>query len=113
RIAQCLYVGLASDTGAFRYQNTTPRALRLAASLVEHGARPAATADELYGRKSEASLRILGLALTSLEKRAQGQVGAITISRDMFARARATPEDADGIVQFAKSLDGTRVGILI
>jgi phosphoesterase RecJ-like protein len=113
RVAQCLYVGLASDTGAFRYPNTTPHALRLAAKLVEHGARPAATADELYGRKSERSLRILGLALSSLESYARGQVGAITITREMFERAHAAPEDADGIVQFAKSLDGTRVGILI
>jgi len=112
-VAECLYVGLASDTGAFRYQNTTPRALRLAARLVEHGARPSTAADALYGRKSEASLRILGLALASLEKRAGGQVGALTISRDMFDRAGATPEDADGIVQFAKSLDGARVGVLI
>ena len=112
-VAECIYVGLASDTGAFRYQNTTPRALRLAARLVEHGAQPATAADALYGRKSEASLRILGLALASLEKRAGGQVGALTISREMFERAGATTEDADGIVQFAKSLDGARVGILI
>ena len=111
--ADCLYVGIASDTGAFRYQNTTPRTLRLAARLVERGARPSATADALYGRKSEASLRILGMALASLEKRGGGQVGALTISRDMFDKAHATPEDADGIVQFAKSLDGARVGVLI
>ena len=112
-VAECLYIGLASDTGAFRYQNTTPRALRLAARLVEHGARPSTAAEALYGRKSEASLRILGLALSGLEKRAGGQVGALTISREMFDRAGAGPEDSDGIVQFAKSLDGTRVGVLI
>lgn len=111
--AECLYVGLASDTGAFRYQNTTPRALRLAARLVERGAKPSVAADELYGRKSEASLRILGLALASLEKRGGGQVSALTITRDMFEKARATAEDADGIVQFAKSLNGARVGVLI
>ncbi|MGH7681296.1 MAG: DHH family phosphoesterase [Candidatus Eiseniibacteriota bacterium] len=111
--AECLYVGIASDTGAFRYQNTTPRVLRLAARLVERGAKPSATADALYGKKSEGSLRILGLALASLEKRGGGQVGALTITHEMFEKARATPEDADGIVQFAKSLNGARVGVLI
>jgi bifunctional oligoribonuclease and PAP phosphatase NrnA len=111
--AECLYAGIASDTGGFRFANTTPRALRLAARLVERGARPAFTADALYGRKSEGSLRILGLALTSLESRAGGQVGVITIRKDMFDRARALPEEADGIVQFAKSLNGARVGVLI
>jgi phosphoesterase RecJ-like protein len=112
-IAACLYAGIASDTGAFRYLNTTPKILRLAARLVEEGADPAMTAEALYARKSAGSLRILGLALASLESRAGGQVAALTISRDMFDRANATPEDADGIVQYAKALLGSRVGVLI
>jgi len=112
-IAAGLYAGIASDTGAFRYLNTTPKILRLAARLVEEGADPAFTAEALYARKSAGSLRILGLALASLEARAGGQVAALTISRDMFDRARATPEDADGIVQYAKALLGSRVGVLI
>ena len=112
-IAASLYAGIASDTGAFRYLNTTPKILRLAARLVEEGADPAMTAEALYARKSAGSLRILGLALASLESRASGQLAALTISRDMFDRARATAEDADGIVQYAKSLLGARVGVLI
>lgn len=112
-VAQCLYAGIASDTGGFRFQNTTPRALRLAARLVEHGAKPFLTAEALYGRKSGASLRILGRALASLESRSGGQVGILTISREMFQEAGASPEDADGIVQYAKTLAGTRVGVLI
>ena len=112
-IAACLYAGVASDTGAFRYLNTTPKILRLAARLVEEGADPALTAEALYARKSAGALRILGLALASLEATAEGQVAALTISREMFDRAAATPEDADGIVQYAKSLLGARVGVLI
>jgi len=112
-IAQCLYVGLASDTGAFRFQNTTPKALRLGARLVDHGAKPAETAEQLYAQKSAGSLRILGLALASLESRAGGKVSAMTIARSRVDRAEATPEDADGIVQYAKSLLGARVGVLL
>src|SRR5262249_20979732 len=66
-IAQCLYTGLASDTGAFRFQNTTPKALRLAARLVDHGAKPSIVSDWLYAKRTAGSLRILGLALASLE----------------------------------------------
>jgi len=112
-IAQCLYVGLASDTGVFRFQNTTPKALRLGARLVDHGAKPAEAADWLYAQKSPGSLRILGLALASLESLAGGSICALTISRSMFDRAEATPEDADGIVQYAKSILGARVGVLL
>ncbi len=111
--AECLYAGLLSDTGGFRYQNTNPRALRLAARLLERGARASRVADALYATKSAPTLRILGLALSSLETRCGGAIAALTISRDMFEKAGATPEDADGIVQYAKSLAGARVGMLI
>lgn len=112
-IAECLYTGIVSDTGGFRYANTSPRSLRIAARLVERGARAARVAEALYATKTAPSLRILGLALASLETRSGGQVGAMTISLEMFGRAGATPEDADGIVQYAKSLVGARVGVLI
>lgn len=111
--AVCLYTGILSDTGGFRFQNTTPRALRLAARLAEHGASAASVAEELYMKRSASSLRILGLALASLEERNGGQIGALTITREMFERARASVDEADGIVQFAKALEGTRVGVLI
>jgi phosphoesterase RecJ-like protein len=111
--AACLYAGIASDTGAFRFQNTTPHVLRLAADLVERGADPSRTALSLFGRKSPASLRVLGLALASLESRASGKVSVLTISRAMFDQAQAAPEDADGIVQYAQSVNGALIGVLI
>jgi phosphoesterase RecJ-like protein len=111
--AQCLCTGILSDTGGFRFQNTTPRALRLAARLADRGASPALIAEHLYMKRSAGSLRILGLALASLEERDGGRIGAMTITREMFDRARASAEEADGIVQFAKALAGTRVGVLI
>lgn len=111
--AACLYAGIASDTGAFRFQNTTPHVLRLAARLVERGADPSRTALSLFGRKSPASLRVLGLALASLESRAAGRVSVLTISRAMFDEAKAAPEDADGIVQYAQSVNGALIGVLI
>jgi len=112
-IAEGLYAGILSDTGGFRYANTSSRTLRVAARLVERGARASLVADALYATKTAPSLRILGMALASLETRSGGRIGAMTISRDMFEQAGATPEDADGIVQYAKALAGARVGILV
>jgi phosphoesterase RecJ-like protein len=112
-IAECLYTGILSDTGGFRYANTSSRTLRVAAKLVERGARAPLVAEALYATKTAPSLRILGLALASLETRSGGRIGAMTISRDMFETAGAKPEDADGIVQYAKSLAGARVGLLV
>ncbi|HYQ89926.1 MAG TPA: bifunctional oligoribonuclease/PAP phosphatase NrnA [Candidatus Binatia bacterium] len=112
-IATCLYTGILSDTGSFRYANTSARTLRASARLVEHGAPAAAVAEALYATKTAPSLRILGLALASLETKGGGRIGAMTISREMFERAGAKPEDADGIVQYAKALVGARVGVLV
>ncbi|HEY2924627.1 MAG TPA: bifunctional oligoribonuclease/PAP phosphatase NrnA [Candidatus Eisenbacteria bacterium] len=112
-IAECLYTGILSDTGGFRYANTSSRTLRVAARLVERGARASRVAEELYATKTAPSLRILGMALASLETKSEGRIGAMTISRDMFERAGAKPEDADGIVQYAKALAGARVGLLV
>ncbi|HYQ96686.1 MAG TPA: bifunctional oligoribonuclease/PAP phosphatase NrnA, partial [Candidatus Eisenbacteria bacterium] len=112
-IAEGLYAGILSDTGGFRYANTSSRTLRVAARLVERGARASLVAEALYATKTAPSLRILGLALASLETRSGGRIGAMTISRDMFEQAGATPEDADGIVQYAKALAGARVGVLV
>jgi len=112
-IATNLYTGILSDTGGFRYANTSARTLRVAARLVEHGAAAADVAEALYATKTAPSLRILGLALASLETKSGGRIGAMTISRSMFEEAGATPEDADGIVQYAKALAGARVGVLI
>ena len=112
-IAECLYTGILSDTGGFRYANTSSRTLRVAAGLVERGARAPLVAEALYATKTGPSLRILGLALASLETRSGGKIGAMTISRAMFEKAGAMPEDADGIVQYAKALAGARVGVLV
>jgi len=112
-IATCLYTGILSDTGGFRFANTSARTLRVSARLVEHGAESARVAEAIYATKKAPSLRILGLALASLETLSQGRIGAMTISRAMFEEAGAKPEDADGIVQYAKALAGARVGVLI
>ena len=112
-IATCLYTGILSDTGGFRYANTSARTLRVSARLVEHGAQAPAVAEALYATKTAPSLRILGLALASLETRSEGRIGVMTISRAMFDEAGAKTEDADGIVQYAKALAGARIGVLI
>ncbi len=63
-VATCLYVGLVSDTGRFQYSNTTPGVLRLAAALVEAGARPEVVGRHLYGEAPFAYLTLEGDVLT-------------------------------------------------
>jgi len=66
QIATCLFTGVTTDTGSFRYQNVSPQTLRIAAQLVEAGARPALISEHVFENKTFAATRLLGHALSSL-----------------------------------------------
>ena len=112
-IATCLYCGLGTDTGLFRFQNTSAEALRAAADLVEAGADPAAVAQKAYVGKPRSSLALLGRALADLRCHADGAIAVATLSLDDFRAAGALPEETEGIVDHLKTCEGVRVAVLL
>ncbi len=108
-----MYVGIISDTGNFRYSNTTPEVLRVGSRLIETGIDSARIASLIFATKSQAALRLLGEALTTLTSEVGGKVGLIVLDRQVFARTGAEPSDVEGIVNYAKQLAGTDVGALL
>ena len=108
-----LYVSLVSDTGGFRHANTNVEALGLAAHLVECGARPHHVAQRLEERSTAGKLRVLGAALTTLETACGGRVALITVTGPMVESARGTWDDTEGLVYWARGVDGAQVGVLI
>lgn len=111
-VATCLYVAVLTDTGSFQYDNATPRAFRAAARLVEAGARPAEVARLVYETRSPAQMRLLQLALGTLEVEAGGRVAHMSLTREMLARAGAAAADADGFINYPRSLAGVEVAVL-
>lgn len=110
--ATCLYTAILTDTGSFQFQNTTPRALRAAARLVEHGANPSLIAEAVYENKSSSSIRLLGLALESLRLSDDGAVSWLWVTRDMLLRAEAGEGDSEGIINYARMIRGVEVAVL-
>jgi bifunctional oligoribonuclease and PAP phosphatase NrnA len=108
-----MYVGIISDTGNFRYSNTSPEVLRVGSRLIETGIDSARIASLVFATKSQAALRLLGEALTTLTSELGGKVGLIVLDRQVFARTGAEPADVEGIVNYAKQLAGTDVGVLL
>lgn len=104
--ATCLYLGLVSDTGNFRFSNATGRAFRTASILVDKGASPEQVSRWLYESRSPAALRLLGEMLATLELHADGRIATALLSSDMFARAGASPGDSEGMVDYPRSIDG-------
>jgi phosphoesterase RecJ-like protein len=106
--ATCLYLALVTDTGDFRFANTTAEAFEAAASLVREGARPETVSMWLHESKSEASLRLLGAMLGTLERSAGGRVATASLTQEMFAAAGAAPGDSEGLVDHPRSIDGVQ-----
>ena len=112
-IAEALYTGLVTDTGRFQYSNTTPRALRLAAELVEARANPQRIFQAVYESMPFPKLKLLARALERASLHADGRVVISYLDRDDFA-AVDTPEPySEGIIDILRAVDGVELGALI
>ncbi|MEW6324781.1 MAG: bifunctional oligoribonuclease/PAP phosphatase NrnA [Nitrospirota bacterium] len=112
-IALCLYTALMTETGSFKYSNTTPRVFRLAAELAERGVSPSWVARKIYERNTLNRLKLLGALLERLELNGDRTVAWVTIPAELFARTGTTAEDAEDFVNYPRSLEQTQVAILI
>ena len=113
RIAEALYVGLVTDTGRFQYTNTTPKALRLAAELVEAGANVHEVFQHVYETVQFAKLKLLARAL---ERAASFEGGALVVSyllREDFAEAGAEEPYSEGIIDHLRAVEGSEMVALI
>lgn len=111
--AQALYVGIATDTGQFRFPSTTPATFEIARRLCECGATPAEAAYELYERESFAKIKLLQNFLDSLTMEFEGRVCVGLIENGVYEATGATIDDSEGLVDYARSIDGVDIGVLI
>lgn len=112
-IANCLYTGLCTDTGCFRYSNTTPRTLRLAADLMEAGADAAAINMQMFEIKTPSCLAIERMALDGLQYAYDGHVAVMRLSLDMIAASGATDSDLDGLAPIPRNIAGVDIGLTV
>ncbi|HSN69375.1 MAG TPA: bifunctional oligoribonuclease/PAP phosphatase NrnA [Thermoanaerobaculia bacterium] len=111
-MATAMYVSLASDTGFFRYMNTTLRALEGATEMVRAGAKPGEISLWINESVSPGSVKLLGLCLNSLEFLAEGKIATMDLPQRFFAEAGAEAEDTEGIVNYGRTIDGVLVSAL-
>lgn len=111
--AQALYTGIVTDTGQFRFNSTTRRTFLLAAELMARGADPVVAGYELYERETAGKLKLLQHFLASLKLECAGRVCWGTLPDGIFAATGSTPEDTEGMVDYARSIEGVQIGALI
>jgi len=112
-IAEALYIALVTDTGRFQYTNTTPKALRLAAELVEAGADIHRVFQGVYENVQFAKLKLLARAL---DRAAVYEGGAVVISfllRNDFSEVGAAEPYSEGIIDSLRAVEGAILSVLI
>jgi bifunctional oligoribonuclease and PAP phosphatase NrnA len=112
-IAEALYIGLITDTGRFMYENTGPQAHVMAAELIEAGVDVAAVYRRLYEGVPLGKLALLALALAQLQRYDGGELAIATLSAEDFDRAEAEESYSEGIIDQLRSLESTKVAVLV
>jgi phosphoesterase RecJ-like protein len=111
--AQALYVGIATDTGQFRFPSTTDQTFDLAHCLCQAGASPGTAASELYDNERFGRIRLLQHFLASLTMELDGKVCIGKLEQGCYADTDTSIEDAEGLVDYARSIEGVAIGVLI
>jgi phosphoesterase RecJ-like protein len=97
-MATCLLTGIVTDTGSFRFRNTTPEAMHTAASLLEAGGDLQSIAEEIYRRRPLAGLKLLGVMLTKMKLDCGDRIAWSVLVYDDFLKCGATEEDTEEFV---------------
>ncbi len=106
-IATCLYTAVLTDTGSFMFEGTNQHTFALARELVLAGADPARCARNVYFGHSTAKMRLLGAALSNLQR--EGRLAWIWVTCEQMERVGAKEEDCEGLVNYALSIQDVEV----
>ena len=112
-IAENLYAGLATDTGFFKYSNTTAQTFEIAKELVELGAKPHWTYVNFSERESLNKMKLISKVLDTLTIHEDGLVAGITIFDRFFRETGCSYADSEGLVNYPRSIEGVEVAYAI
>jgi len=112
-MAEALYIALVTDTGRFQYTNTTPKALRLAAELVEAGADVHKIFQGVYESVQFAKLKLLARALERAQIYEGGRLVVSYLLRGDFAEVGAAEPYSEGIIDYLRAVEGADMAALI
>lgn len=112
-IAEALYTGISTDTGCFKYSNTTAETHRLAAELMDAGARADMINREMFDIKSRARMELERLALAGMQFHFHGRVAVMPITLEMIRCAGAVENDMEGLPPIPRQVEGVWVGVTL
>ncbi len=111
-IATCLFAAISTDTGSFSFPNTTAESLRVAADLIEAGVDVGDLSRRVYESYPYARVQLLQMTLADLKLVDAGRVAYFWVTKDMLEESGAKREDTEGLIDYARSIEGVLVAVL-
>ena len=112
-IADCLYTGLITDTGCFRFSSTTPLTHEVGARLMELGAQHTMLVERFFMSKSKKAVQLEKFMLNNLEYYFDDRCALLALTRETIIEIKPEPTDIDGLSSMARNFEGVEVSILI
>jgi bifunctional oligoribonuclease and PAP phosphatase NrnA len=110
-IARAIYIAMLTDTGGFRFSNTSPRCHAIAADLLNAGVNPEDMYVRIYASAPPGRVQLLGEVLTTLQLDLDAGLAWLSMAAGLIEKYDVRPEDLDGIVEHARSIAGTRMAL--
>jgi len=112
-IGTSIYTGILTDTGSFRFSNTNRSAFEICQEMVGLGVVPYNIAKHVYGTYSLGRLKLLNLALDSIEIANNGKLSTMTLTQNMFDETHTRHEDVEGFINYARNIEDVQITALI
>lgn len=108
----CIYTGLLTDTGGFRYSNTSPKVLQIAADMLARGVKGHVLAETFLEKMTVPQVSLLRKGLSTLSFAHGNRVAWLSVSLNDLTDTGASNDDMDGLVNYARNVEGVEVGML-
>jgi phosphoesterase RecJ-like protein len=112
-IATSIYTGILTDTGSFRFSNTNRAAFAISKAMTDAGVEPHSVAQRVFGTYSLGRIKLLNMALNSIEISDNGKLSMMTVTRSMLNTSGTNTEDLDGMINYARRIEDVKVAALV
>ncbi len=111
-VAVNLYTAILTDTGSFRYSNSTPSSFAIAGDLVARGVEPWGVTQQVYESQPVGRIKLAGRVLETLRISASGKAASVWVTQKMFDETGTNSEYTDGLVNYPRSIAGVEVAFM-
>ncbi len=112
KVARALYTSISTDTGSFKYENTTGQTFQVMADLMQTGFHLREVSLRVFDETSLSSICLLREGLKSLGVSSDGKIASLTVTDETVAACEAMEEDLEGLINHAVNIRGVEVGLL-